>query len=47
MWKNGEEAGFAHLKRMYKDFENPFREGTYRQVETTKKRNCKHCRMDT
>ena len=37
MWKNGEEAGFAHLKRTYKDFENPFREGTYRQVETTKK----------
>ena len=37
MWKNGEAAGFAHLKRTYKDFENPFREGTYRQVETTKK----------
>jgi len=34
MWKNGEEAGFAHLKRTYKDFENPFREGISRGRST-------------
>ena len=36
-WRNGTEAGFAHLRETYKDFENPFREGTYRQTETIKK----------
>lgn len=36
-WTNGEEAGFAHLRPQYRDFENPFREGTYRQAETIRK----------
>ena len=33
----GNGAGFAHLRNVYKDFENPFKEGTYRAVETIKK----------
>lgn len=36
-WANGQEPGFAHLRAQYKDFENPFREGTFRQTLTTKK----------
>ena len=33
-WSTGENAGFAHLKTEYLDLENPFREGTYRQITT-------------
>lgn len=36
-WTNGQAPGFAHLRAQYKDFENPFREGTYRQAQTIKK----------
>ena len=36
-WMQGNGAGFAHLRNYYKDFENPFKEGTYRTVETIKK----------
>lgn len=36
-WSNGTETGFAHLRATYKDFENPFCEGSYRQTETIKK----------
>ncbi len=32
-WKQGEGAGFAWAKDYYVDYENPFAEGTYRQVE--------------
>ena len=39
-WGKGSDKGFAYLKNEYKDFENPFADGTYRQVKTTKdKRN--------
>lgn len=33
-WAAGENPGFAHLKVTYADLENPFRDGTYRQVKT-------------
>lgn len=36
-WHTGTGEGFAHLRDQYKDFENPFREGTYRAIETIKK----------
>ena len=36
-WMPGNGTGFAHLRNFYKDFENPFKEGTYRTVETIKK----------
>lgn len=36
-WSNGQEEGFAHQRDIYKDFENPFLEGTYRQTETIRK----------
>lgn len=36
-WTQGSGAGFAHLRAQYKDFENPFKEGTYRAIETIKK----------
>lgn len=36
-WSTGNKPGFAHTRAVYKDFENPFREGTYRQVETIRK----------
>jgi hypothetical protein len=36
-WQQGEEAGFAQRRAQYTDFENPFREGTYRTIETIKK----------
>lgn len=39
MWQKGEESGFAYLKKQYVDFENPFKDGTYRQVETSVKKN--------
>ena len=36
-WMQGKGSGFAHLRLQYKDFENPFKEGTFRTVETIKK----------
>ena len=33
----GNGAGFAHLRNVYKDFENAFKVGTYRTVDTIKK----------
>jgi hypothetical protein len=36
-WQQGTEAGFAQRRAQYTDFENPFREGTYRTIETIKK----------
>lgn len=35
-WENGAEAGFAFARAQYHDFENPFAEGTYRQVAVAK-----------
>lgn len=35
-WSRGAGYGFAHLRERYVDGENPFREGTYRMVETVK-----------
>ena len=32
-WKKGDGHGFAYHRNEYKDFENPFEEGTYRMVE--------------
>lgn len=36
-WSDGNDQGFAHLRPVYKNFENPFNEGTYRQIETIRK----------
>ena len=38
-WETGPEAGFAHLKSDYVDFENPFKDGTFRQTSTINKGN--------
>lgn len=38
-WKNGEGNGFAFNRSEYKDFENPFEEGSYRMVEAEKDKN--------
>ena len=35
-WQTGDGAGFAYLRDQYKDFENPFTEGTYRMVRAEK-----------
>ena len=35
-WQAGTENGFAYLRPQYKDFENPFAEGTYRMVGAEK-----------
>ena len=35
-WESGAEGGFAYLRETYKDFENPFTEGTYRVVKAEK-----------
>ncbi len=32
-WEQGKEKGFAYARSTYKDFENPFEEGTYRMVK--------------
>lgn len=32
-WKTGNDTGFAYSRNEYKDFENPFAEGTYRMVD--------------
>lgn len=34
-WSTGSGEGFAHVRTVYRDTENPFREGSYRQVRTT------------
>ena len=39
LWSQGEGKGFAHLRPRYTDFENPFKEGTFRAIETIKKGN--------
>ena len=36
-WLQGNGVGFAHLRTQYKGMENPFKEGTFRTVETIKK----------
>lgn len=36
-WSSGQEPGFAQLRAQYIDFENPFREGSYRQTTSIKK----------
>ena len=36
-WTQGNGKGFAHLRSQYIDFENPFKEGTFRTIETIKK----------
>lgn len=36
-WATGEVEGFAHKRTQYVDDQNPFREGTFRQIETIKK----------
>lgn len=36
-WSSGQEPGFAQLRTQYIDFENPFREGSYRQTTSIKK----------
>ena len=33
-WETGAGTGFAHRQDVYRDFQNPFRDGTFRQVET-------------
>ncbi len=38
-WKNGEGKGFAYNRSEFKDFENPFEEGSYRMVEAESDRN--------
>ena len=40
-WKNGEGKGFAYHRSEYKDFENPFEEGSYRVVEVENDNNNK------
>ncbi len=35
-WQEGTENGFAYLRQQYRDFENPFTEGTYRMVKAEK-----------
>ena len=38
-WSAGNTPGFAQLKKQYVGFENPFRDGNFRQTETVKKGN--------
>ena len=35
-WQTGTDGGFAFLRPTYKDFENPFTEGSYRMVSAEK-----------
>lgn len=35
-WKGGRAKGFAHTQEFYEDFTNPFKQGTYRWVKSTK-----------
>ncbi len=36
-WRLGEGVGFAYNRKEYKNFENPFKEGSYREVKATNK----------
>ena len=36
-WETGNGAGFAHKQQVYRDFQNPFLDGTFRQAETQTK----------
>ena len=46
-WADGTDRGFGYNKAEYRDFENPFREGTYRQVKsTTDKKNISTAHWD-
>lgn len=36
-WIDGNGSGFAHLQETYKDFENPFADGTFRQTNSIRK----------
>jgi hypothetical protein len=36
-WSDGDKSGFAHLQEIYAGNENPFRQGTFRQVRTITK----------
>lgn len=46
-WRQGEGAGFAYDRETYRDFQNPFAEGTYRMVQATKdKKNLSFARYD-
>ncbi len=38
-WQDGTGPGFGYLHAEYKDFENPFTEGTYRMVKAEKDKN--------
>ena len=40
-WHTGDGIGFAHLHPVYKDYENPFKDGTYREIKTVKKAESK------
>ena len=42
-WATGDSAGFAHLRAIYEDRENPFTEGTYRQSKTVTKGKASTC----
>ena len=37
IWETGVGPGFAHKQDVYCDFQNPFRDGTFRQVKTQEK----------
>lgn len=36
-WHEGDGEGFAYNRTEYRNFENPFKEGNYREIATTKK----------
>ncbi|GBU08006.1 xanthan lyase [Bacteroidales bacterium] len=42
-WQDGELKGFAHKRKEYIEHQNPFEEGSYRQVATIKKGNPSLC----
>ena len=38
-WQDGEGEGFAYNREVYRDFENPFKEGSYRRVNASKNKD--------
>ena len=42
-WETGETPGFAHLKTIYTGFENPFKDGSYRQTVAVTKGKESRC----
>lgn len=38
-WAKGDYSGFAYKRKEYQNNQNPFQEGTYREVKTTEKAN--------